>query len=271
MLMVYKLKVNTMGRCISTSLAKRFSFEDLVNKLTDKYRCTRYRDALHIEDDGHIFLFRYGVMVTWDISHDCEKRIRHEIEPFCINPLPDPYFEHFNFELNADQNRISGDRICIEGSDALQLMAVSHGLAQSSKLNELESYAEQTIEETAHIPRSMAVKGRTNLSRRDISKMRGKLFLVESDINLHHALLDTPEFFWEYPEMENLYIMTAKYLDIQPRIEVLNRKLTIIHEIFGMLADEQKHKHSSLLEWIIIWLIAIEILIFLFHDLLKWF
>jgi uncharacterized Rmd1/YagE family protein len=26
-----------------------------------------------------------------------------------------------------------------------------------------------------------------------------------------------------------------------------------------MLADEQKHRHSSILEWIIIWLIASEI------------
>jgi len=36
-----------------------------------------------------------------------------------------------------------------------------------------------------------------------------------------------------------------------------------------MLADEQNHKHSSLLEWIIIWLIAIEIFFFLMHDLWK--
>ena len=210
-------------------------------------------------------------MVTWGVSHDSELRIRHDLAPFCINPLTEPYSDHFNYEFNSEQTRISADKICIEGDELLKVLAISHGLAQSSKLTELENYAEQTIEETAHIPRNMANTGKTNLSRNAISKMRGKLFLVESDINLHHALLDTPEFFWEYPEVESLYMMTAKYLDIQPRIEVLNRKLTIIHEMFDMLADEQKHKHSSLLEWIIIWLIAIEILIFLFHDLLQWF
>lgn len=32
--------------------------------------------------------------------------------------------------------------------------------------------------------------------------------------------------------------------------------------MFGMLADEQKHQHSSFLEWIIIILIAIEIVMF---------
>jgi len=101
--------------------------------------------------------------------------------------------------------------------------------------------------------------------------MRGRLFLVESDILLHHALLDTPEFFWEYPELEEHYRRVATYLDVTPRVEVLNKKLQIIHDMFGMLADEQKHKHSSQLEWIIIWLIAIEIFIFLGHDLLKLF
>ncbi|MDD1623685.1 MAG: RMD1 family protein, partial [Methylococcaceae bacterium] len=44
-----------------------------------------------------------------------------------------------------------------------------------------------------------------------------------------------------------------------PRTEVLSKKLETIHELFEMLADEQKHRHSSILEWIIIWLIAFEI------------
>ncbi|WP_417535681.1 hypothetical protein [Methylophaga sp.] len=47
------------------------------------------------------------------------------------------------------------------------------------------------------------------------------------------------------------------------RINVLNKKLESIHELLDMLANEQNHKHSSTLEWIIIILIALEIVLFL--------
>ena len=53
-----------------------------------------------------------------------------------------------------------------------------------------------------------------------------------------------------------------KYLDIRPRVDLLSNKLNVIHELFEMLADELKHKHSSFLEWIIIILIAFEIVMF---------
>lgn len=33
-----------------------------------------------------------------------------------------------------------------------------------------------------------------------------------------------------------------------------------------LVADELRHQHSSALEWIIILLIAFEILVFIFHD-----
>ena len=62
------------------------------------------------------------------------------------------------------------------------------------------------------------------------------------------------------------------YLDvlhIEQRIRLLSDKLDLIHELLNMLADEQNHKHSATLEWIIIWLIAVEIVIFIFYDILE--
>ena len=56
--------------------------------------------------------------------------------------------------------------------------------------------------------------------------------------------------------------MTSRYLDIRPRVELLSNKLDVIHELFEMLADDLNHKHSSFLEWIIIILIAFEIVTF---------
>ena len=38
------------------------------------------------------------------------------------------------------------------------------------------------------------------------------------------------------------------------------------YDLLDMIADEQKHAHSSLLEWIIIWLIVIDITIILAQE-----
>jgi uncharacterized Rmd1/YagE family protein len=62
--------------------------------------------------------------------------------------------------------------------------------------------------------------------------------------------------------------MAANYLEIRQRTDVLSKKLETIHELLEMLADEQKHQHSSALEWIIIWLIAVEIVMSLLDKLL---
>ena len=261
-----------MKRCISICIAKRFDFSEIKHQFSGVEKGTLYRDTLHLEvAGGHAFIFNYGVLVLWGLSQEAEHTLHRKVAGYCIAPHTDPIQDVFTYLLDAEQNRIHGDHISLIGHEPLTLLAISHGIAQSSKLEEFESYALQTIEETSDIPRNMAATGSTRLPRKNIARMRGRLFLVESDINLNFALLDTPEFFWEYPAMEDLYLMTSRYLEIKPRIELLNRKLNIIHDLFDMLADEQKHKHSSLLEWIIIWLIVIEILIFIFHDFLKIF
>ena len=64
---------------------------------------------------------------------------------------------------------------------------------------------------------------------------------------------------------------TANYLDIRTRVEILNQRLNVIHDLFEMLGTELNHSHSNRLEWTIIWLILIEVIISLtvhvFHIL----
>jgi uncharacterized Rmd1/YagE family protein len=97
----------------------------------------------------------------------------------------------------------------------------------------------------------------------------GELFIERTSINLHMDVLDTPEFFWEYPELEPLYMMTANYLDIRTRVEVLNQRLDVVHGLFEMLGTELNHLHSSRLEWTIISLIVIEVLVSLLRDVFQ--
>ena len=119
---------------------------------------------------------------------------------------------------------------------------------------------EQTIQETRSIPERMAIDGKIRLKRAGITKRIGQLFVDRASINLHSDILDHPEFFWEDDEWLPLYVRAAKYLEIDRRAEVLNKRLDIIKELFDMLANELHVAHSNKLEWIIIILIVLEVI-----------
>ena len=71
------------------------------------------------------------------------------------------------------------------------------------------------------------------------------MFVDRASINLHSDILDHPEFFWEDDEWLSLYLRAAKYLEIDRRAEVLNKRLDIIKELFDMLASELHNSHSN--------------------------
>lgn len=230
---------------------------------------TRYRDALLLMmPGGEAWIFDYGVIVFWGIDEDERVSLLHRIK-IQSEVLASEHQEHFRFVFGEGELKLQKDMITLQDNSPLLRLAISHALAQSIKLNDYEQRAQDTIALYAHLPKTLAATGKIKLSRNEIASIRGHLFSTKSDIFLHYGLLDTPEFFWEYPEFEGAYNVTAKYLDMRPRVELLSNKLNVIHELFQMLADELKHKHSSFLEWIIIILIAIEIVMFGAQELHK--
>jgi len=74
-------------------------------------------------------------------------------------------------------------------------------------------------------------------------------------------MLDTPEIFWEHEEWEPTYKKIRKYLDIDKRLEVLNKRLDILRELYDMLNNEVKNMNQYYLELIIIVLIVVEVFI----------
>lgn len=256
--------------CKAICLADRLDFSSLKEQLGDINEYTVYKSVIEIKQKNCIaYIFNYGVIVFWNPDPASEKLITQTVLGCAENPLTEPEEDSLTYTWGLSQERIHQDHIELKTQDHLTLLALSHSLAQSVKLSYFEGQALNTIKATYHIPATLALKGKTQLSRRKIAKIRGQLFLTKSDIILNYDLLDTPDFFWEYPEHEPVYTLGTNYLELKARTEVLSKKLETIHELFQMLADEQKHQHSSILEWIIIWLIAIEIVIFTFHELFQ--
>lgn len=247
-------------RCLTVCLAQSFQFAGLRERLLDSGRTQVFRNAVIVDyKTGCAIVFGYGVVVYWNVSLDDRYALQQLLLEYAVNADAEPPEDNFSYQIGCEQDRFQHDHIELVSGDFKVLLALSHAMGQSIKLAAFEGHAIDTIQATAHLPQALAREGVIKLNRKAMAKIRGQLFLTKSDIILNYDLLDTPEFFWEHPEYQAVYSMAANYLEIQPRTDVLSKKLETIHELLEMLADEQKHQHSSTLEWIIIWLIGVEI------------
>ena len=243
------------------------SFDKQLNEfLAQRYKTIQYKDILFITvDEGqYVVLFQYGVYICWNVGYSNLEFFQDEIKNFLINPASEEQIEKLKYDVQQEF-KILYDTFVLEDDSQLLKIAISSALAQNTKLSQFETKVEKTIAENSVIPQNLAKYGKISLSKKAIAKKIGELFLVKSKINLHYDLLDTPEFFWEYPEYEKHYNSISKYLDIVSRVEVLNKKVEVVQELLDVLSNEQNHKYSSFLEWIIIVLIFVEIIMGLYE------
>lgn len=256
--------------CCAFCNASGYKIKSFVESIRNQYKTTLYRDVAHVEipQDGgpcDLFFFPYGALVCWNIGKEKGQEYLNLIQDFVYQKSDEIETDEFTY-IVSDTLKVTDDEISIPNLDTLTKLAVSHAIAQSVKLGTFEIALQRTFKLTRQIPEELAKHGKISLSRREIRRKMGELFIERSSINLHLDVLDTPEFFWDYPELEPLYKMMANYLDIGNRVEVLNQRLKIVHELFEMMGTELNHQHSSRLEWIIICLIVIEVLLTLLRD-----
>jgi len=254
-----------MNKLRALCIAERFEFDTLYEYLSHQMHAARMRNVIILAPGGgvHAFLFDYGVCVLCRYDYESEKRLLDLLLKYAVNPLESFIEEELEYQKSVEDGvRIRHDLIELDDVSELTCLSLAHALAQSTKLAAFEASIEETIKKTKYIPETLAKKGSISLSRTKLAKERGRVYLEKSHIILQFNLLDTPEFIWEYPELEHYYLALSRYLEIRPRATVLENRLEVIQELLEMMADEQKHSHSSMLEWIIIILIAIEIGLF---------
>lgn len=261
-------------RCVSFCTADSYDLVGLTAFFKKKGYVTHFsKDVLHVSNakrSQDVFFFNHGCMVSWGNKKNFESKLIEYVKPFSIAPLSqietDHLFYHYGDKTMIDvHEKLRLDIITLDTEDAKTKLAISYGLAQSIKLEAFEEAIQHAIQKNKYLPEEIASKGIISLSRRAIFKRIGEIFLARSSINLNVEYLDAPEFFWRNPNLEPNYIMTKKFLDIPSRVMALNQKLDILQELLDILNSQVQHRHSSLLESIIILLIAVEIVISLFQ------
>jgi len=140
-----------MSQCIAYCLAKDFQHEALIQQLEQHYRLVKYRNVCHVEKhNGEAFIFPYGVVVMWALPHDEAQALLTELSELGTSVHSTPYIDEFTFTGDAEHFKVHTDHIGLTSDDVKEKLAVSHSIAQSVKMAELEDSVSNTIETTAH-------------------------------------------------------------------------------------------------------------------------
>jgi len=181
---------------------------------------------------GDVFVFSYGVIVTWGLSEVAEEAFTAQMADFEIgsleggaeneifdygywsaggvdgagHPIPGVHAHGGPASAPSPAGGLSGGsgmETCVRiAQDTVLLslglpvddmvqakLAVSHAVAQSSKLASFESAVEGVFERIAHLPVSLAQTGRLNISDRELLRLSGELYTYRAYINLQTDIL----------------------------------------------------------------------------------
>lgn len=274
----------TVGRitvyCIAESLDRK-ALELTLRSSAPASALHVYQESLHFQTPGtggttgDVFFFEYGVVACWGLTASQEHSIVKRLGGLCQRqPLPPDEVEkdEYVFKMSmTEPPHIQNDTFTInkrQGRDHEVKLAISHALAQSSKLGVYEDRVIRLVHQTKHLPEALAKQGTVHISRKKVAQLIGKVFLQSSAVNLLSTVLDTPDFFWSRPDhLQGLYERASEYLELETRVEVLNARFQVLQEMLDMLRDHQNNHHTQRLEWIIIALIAVDLVVLVFQLL----
>jgi len=159
---------------------------------------------------AEMFVFSYGVVVFWNFTERQEKDAladftfatmvdekNHIISPLSLttNPLDEEDFEteefHFEYNNELSRPRIYNDMITLRSGDHMIKLAISHAIAQSTKLGFFEETMAAQMEAAKDVPARLAKTGELGMTRTDVIKLLGGLFKSRVDVNLCEYCLHT--------------------------------------------------------------------------------
>lgn len=209
----------------------------------------------------HQYYFNYGVIV---FSGHTEEEMRYAVKAisaYIKNPvtswLRDEYEINVNHEPEPrfDFGSLSVDRI----NESLVRVAMLN-LAQSVALDYYHETSENLLTEIKGFTRDLETSGKLNIGRKNMMKFIGKALNTQNDIAENIYIFDAPELAWDDEYLDKIQKGLMKHFDLRVRFSEIEYTLRIIEDNLRVFREISHQRESSLLEWIIILLILVEVI-----------
>jgi uncharacterized Rmd1/YagE family protein len=218
------------------------------------------------------YLFPFGSVVFLNFQHhemmdlvQYLKKVEKSLAAGSFEYADDYIIETDPSIEEAGVPNVSNDRMIVAHAQDYHREIVATILAKSVALEKIEVDISGLLDEIEEIVTFLHM-GKLNVSDRRLAKLSAKIFGFKLNMVSYIMLLDKPEITWTHAEAGELYDEMARMFELDDRYHKIRQKaevLTDITEVFSGLAHATR---GNRLEWIIIILIAFEIVLSLLDN-----
>ncbi|HEY0896590.1 MAG TPA: RMD1 family protein [Sphingobacteriaceae bacterium] len=212
------------------------------------------------EPDRFIYVFKYGVVCFLNYDAVRISGFLNLISPYCKNRFSESLTEQFEVETDCPENKIRYNSISIVGSDPQVIRLVMLNVSQSVALDYYYDQTSRLLEETNAHTQILEARGRLNISGRNLKRYIGKSLLLKNRIAENLYIFDSPRETWDDENLNRIDVELKRTFDLQERFRNIQEGLNIVKDNLELFRTLLQYKYSTMLEWIIIILILVEVI-----------
>ncbi|MEK6705704.1 MAG: RMD1 family protein [Bdellovibrionota bacterium] len=261
--------------------AEKLKLKDLRGRFTESpIEFSNYEMIIRYASDSYMFVYNYGSVVFFNVPDEMRDKELAVFNEYRMPPGQARATDVFLLEVQelavADQGqspqvapqgaKVFFDRIVVPAFSYQIVKIACMLLAESTALEYYEVLIENLLEQTNRFSKQLQKQGRMLESGEQLIRFIGMCMDTKQSIISNLYIVDSPDETWENVELDKLHQELKTMLEIDTRYRALDYKIKIIQESIEVIVDLSKSRRETLLELVIILLIAFEI----FLTLIKW-
>lgn len=213
-----------------------------------------------VRGGGSAVLFRYGVVVLFDVQPLEEDEFLRQLQPRVHGATAERELEHVTLRIEGDgKEALEGNVVLVKDFSAERLEIVADVLSKSVILARYEMTVAQTFDRIEPFAAHLEREGVGSAAARELLAHLGSALLIEQQMVGRVQVDDTPELLWDRPDLERLFARLRDEFEIMERFTALNRKLELISRTAQTVLQLLQARRSLRVEWYIVALIVFEI------------
>ena len=251
-------------RLRATHVAERLKLKELKEKVIHPVKdFTNYELVIEFAENAYAFIYNYGSVVFFNVPDVIQEKylaiIRETKEGAKIGDTNDVFIVETRADLDAVANQVSHDRVTTGKLSYPKIKIICMLVAESTALDYYDILIENLLERATVFTKRLELQGRFVESKEDLLKFVGMCLSTKQEIISNLYIVDSPDETWDSPELDKVFHELKGMLEIDVRYRAVEYKSKIIQESIEVITDLVKTKRETMLELIVILLIAFEV------------